>query len=112
VTVSDLEVQRSGPTYTIDSVEHLQRLRPDATWVLILGSDAHQGISQWHRSDELQSMVEVLVIARDGDGLDIQALPISATKLRASLQVKAKEQSELPESVWNYIKEKNLYASK
>ena len=112
VTVSDLEVERSGPTYTIDTVEQLQRLRPDATWVLILGSDAHKAIDQWHRSDELQSLVEVLVIARDGEGLDIQALPISATQLRASLRAQPKEQSELPESVWTYIKEQNLYVSK
>ena len=112
VTVSDIEVKRSGPTYTIDTVEQLQQLRPDATWVLILGSDASKGIGQWHRSDELQSLVEVLVIARDGEGLDIDALPISATQLRASLQVNSKEQSKLPESVWTYIKEQNLYASK
>lgn len=112
VVVSDIEVERSGPTYTIDTVEQLQQLRPDATWVLILGSDANERIDQWHRSDELKSLVEVLVIARDGEGLDIDALPISASQLRVSLQSNPKEQSELPESVWTYIKEQNLYASK
>ena len=112
VTISDIEVQRSGPTYTIDTVEQLQLLRPEATWVLILGSDANEGIGQWHRSDELQSMVEVLVIARAGEGVNISALPISSTQLRASLQADPKEQPELPESVWTYIKEQNLYASK
>jgi nicotinate-nucleotide adenylyltransferase len=111
VTVSNMEVLRSGPTYTIDTVEELQRLRADATWVLILGSDAHATLPQWHRSEELQGLVEVLVIARDGEGLDIEALPISATKLRASLLAQPEEQSELPESVWTYIKEHNLYAS-
>lgn len=112
VTVSDIEVQRSGPTYTIDTVEQLRQSRPDATWVLILGSDANERIDQWHRSDELKSLVEILVVARDGDGLDIDALPISATQLRISLRANPKEQSELPESVWTYIKEHNLYASK
>jgi len=112
VTVSEIEVERSGPTYTIDTVEHLQKLRPATTWVLILGSDAYKAFGQWHRSDELQSLVEVMVIARDGEGLDIQALPISATQLRASLQAQPKEQHELPESVWTYIKEHNLYVSK
>jgi nicotinate-nucleotide adenylyltransferase len=111
VTVSDMEVLRSGPTYTIDTVEKLHGLRKDATWVLILGSDAYATLPQWHRSEELQGLVEVLVIARDGEGLDIEALPISATKLRASLLAQPEEQSELPESVWTYIKEHNLYAS-
>jgi nicotinate-nucleotide adenylyltransferase len=112
VVVSDIEVQRLGPTYTFDTVEHLQKLRPDTTWVLILGSDAHKAIHQWHRSKELQSQVEILVIARGGDGLDIQALPISATALRASLQSQPSKQHEIPDSVWTYIKERNLYASK
>ena len=112
VTVSDMEVQRRGPTYTIETVEELQVIQKDATLVLILGSDAYATLPQWHRSAELQDLVEVLVIARDGEGLDVEALPISATKLRRSLQARADEQSELPESVWAYIKENNLYASK
>ncbi|HEX7405867.1 MAG TPA: nicotinate (nicotinamide) nucleotide adenylyltransferase [Candidatus Nanopelagicaceae bacterium] len=112
VSVSDIEVQRSGPTYTIDTVEQLQKARPDVRWVLILGSDAHQAMGQWHRSEELQSLVEILIVARDGHGLDIQALPISATDLRASLQSQPSQQHELPESVWTYIKEHKLYASK
>jgi nicotinate-nucleotide adenylyltransferase len=111
VTVNDMEVNRSGPTYTIDTVEQLRRSRPGVDWVLILGSDAYKTIGQWHRSTELQSLVELLIIARDGEGVDIQALPISATQLRASLHTAPKEQSELPESVWTYIKEHNLYVS-
>lgn len=112
VVVSGIEVERSGPTYTIDTVEQLQRLRPDATWVLILGSDANERMDKWHRSDELKSLVEVLVIARNGEGLDIDALPISASHIRALAQSRPMHISELPESVWTYIKEQNLYASK
>lgn len=112
VWVSDVEVRRSGPTYTIDTVEELRRFRPDAEWKLILGSDAHAGIEQWHRSKELQELIEILVIAREGNGLDIQALPVSASQIREQIAAHESEIKYLPESVWTYIKERNLYASK
>lgn len=112
VWVSDVEVRRSGPTYTIDTVEELKPFRPDAQWKLILGSDAYAGIEQWHRSKELQEVIDILVIARDGEGLDIEALPISASQIRAQIQAHESEIKYLPESVWAYIKERNLYASK
>lgn len=112
VWVSDVEVRRSGPTYTIDTVEELKGFRPDAQWKLILGSDAYAGIEQWHRSKELQELIDILVIARDGEGLDIEALPISASQIRAQIQAHESEIKYLPESVWAYIKERNLYASK
>ena len=112
VWVSDVEVRRSGPTYTIDTVEELKKFKPDSHWLLILGSDAYASIGQWHRSAELQSLVEILVIARDGEGLDIDALPVSASGIRAQIQARETEIKYLPESVWTYIKERNLYASK
>jgi len=112
ISVSDIEVRRSGPTYTIDTVNELKAQRPHATWILILGSDAYASIDQWHQSVDLQDLIEVLVIARDGEGLNIQALPVSASQIRAQIQAHATEIKYLPESVWAYIKERNLYASK
>jgi len=109
ITVSQIELMRSGATYTIDTIEEISAQRPDAHLILVVGSDAFATIERWHRSDELLSQVEVLVIARNGEGLDIDALPISATQLRDSLTAHA---DEIPQSVEMYIKEKNLYASK
>lgn len=112
VWVSDVEVRRSGPTYTIDTVHELQAFQPDSKWLLIIGSDAYTNFAQWHRSVELRDLIEILVIARDGDGLDIDALPASATQIRSQIQTGATEIKYLPESVKAYIKERNLYASK
>lgn len=112
VWVSDVEVRRSGPTYTIDTVQELKASRPDARWLLILGSDAYADIERWHRSAELQMLIEILVIARDGEGLNIEALPVSASRIRAQIQAHETEIKYLPESVWAYIKERNLYVSK
>lgn len=111
VSVSDLEINRTGSSYTIDTVEELQKVRPGLDWSLIIGSDVRAGLEKWHRSEELQTLVEVLTIARDGEGLNIDALPVSATQIRASIQANRKEEADLPEPIWTYIKERNLYAS-
>jgi nicotinate-nucleotide adenylyltransferase len=109
VLVSDVEVNRSGPTYTIDTVEELKKFRPDARWLLILGSDVYASFDKWHRSKELQGLVEILVIARDGEGLNIEALPVSASQIRSQIQNHESAIKYLPESVWAYIQERNLY---
>ena len=110
VLVNSIEIRRSGPSYTIDTVEALKATYPNDKIVLILGTDAHATIDQWHRSDELKKLVEVLVIDRpDFPGsptLDIDALNISATQARAG------DFDLLPPAVVTYIKERGLYASK
>jgi nicotinate-nucleotide adenylyltransferase len=110
VFVNSIEIRRTGPSYTIDTVEALMATYPDDEIVLILGTDAHATIDQWHRSDELKKLVEVLVIDRpDFPGsptLDIGALNISATEVRAG------DSDLLPPAVVTYIKERGLYASK
>ena len=110
VFVNSIEIRRSGPSYTIDTVEALKATYPDDKIVLILGTDAHASIDQWHRSDELKKLVEILVIDRpDFPGsptLDIDALNISATQVRAG------DFDLLPPAVVTYIKERGLYASK
>ena len=79
---------------------------------MILGSDAYEGIEQWHRSTELQKLIEIVVVAREGEGIDIEALPISASQVRAEIAKNPEEVKDIPASVWTYIKERHLYASK
>lgn len=111
VQVCECEVVREGPTYTIDTVEELLERRPQAKVFLILGSDAAAGLDKWHRSSDLHNLVELLVIAREGDGLDIDALDLSSTKVRKELLTHQSVSGEIPASVLTYIKEHNLYAS-
>jgi nicotinate-nucleotide adenylyltransferase len=77
---------------------------------LVLGSDAASNLSKWHRSDELQDMVEFIIIDRPefpgAANLDIGALNISATQVRAG------DFESVSPHVATYIKEHHLYASK
>jgi nicotinate-nucleotide adenylyltransferase len=60
---SRLELDRSGPTYTIDTVEVLARPRRDL--FLIVGSDVAASIDSWYRVDELRTQVTLAIVDRE-----------------------------------------------
>jgi len=110
VEVSPIEIQRDGPSYTIDTVETIERNFDGNTVVLIVGSDAYAKIDDWHRVEDLKKKVEFVVIERPGfpgeHNTSIDALDVSATEIRNH------SSNEVPAAVAAYIKEHNLYASK
>jgi nicotinate-nucleotide adenylyltransferase len=61
---SRLELDRSGPTYTIDTVEQLAA--DDRELVLIVGADVAAKLDTWKRADELQKLVTIAVARRTG----------------------------------------------
>ena len=110
VTVSDIEINRDGPTYAIDTVNELTKSSAELFW--IIGSDAYTNIDKWHRAEELKELVNFIVIDRPGSteeesALDIGALDISATKVRQDQELHG-----VSPSVRKFILERKLYASK
>jgi nicotinate-nucleotide adenylyltransferase len=106
VLVNPIEVLRTGPSYAIDTVEAVAQSYPADSIVLIVGQDAADKLDQWHRIDELRTMVEFVVISRPGyvgNGIDIGALPVAATTIREGLSV------AVSSSVAAFIRENNLY---
>jgi nicotinate-nucleotide adenylyltransferase len=68
VVVSDLEIRRHGPSYTVDTVRELLH---DADAVdLIIGADLVGQLDGWHEADELRQLVEVGVVPRPGSGIE------------------------------------------
>ena len=106
VQVNPIEVLRMGPSYAIDTVEAVRQNFPQDTIVFVIGQDAADKLDQWHRIDELRSMVEFIVIGRpgyQGNGIDIGALDVAATTIREGLS------AEVSSSVATFIRENNLY---
>jgi nicotinate-nucleotide adenylyltransferase len=64
VTVSDLEIRRVGPSYTIDTVRELL-VNADAL-DLIVGADLATQLDHWHEADALRELVEVAIVPRPG----------------------------------------------
>lgn len=71
VEVSTVEIDRSGPTYTIDTVEHLRKAalragRPAPEIHAIVGADLAATVDTWQRSEDLRRLVTLAVVARPG----------------------------------------------
>lgn len=68
-TVSDVELKRSGPSYTIDTVNHFKSILPEDTRLyLIVGLDAFLEIDTWKSYNDLFLLVSFIVMARPGAG--------------------------------------------
>lgn len=111
----DIELRRSGPSYTIDTVEALAAAAPGVRWWLILGEDQHARLATWHRAPELLARVQLAVAARGGiapHGVRTLAMPrldVSATAIRAAV---ARGEDVAPltgPAVARYIEEHHLY---
>lgn len=77
VSVSDVEVRRAGPSYTIDTVRQLQADDPERDLVVIMGRDSAVGLPTWERYEELLASVELAVVERAGVAGAL-ALPVEA----------------------------------
>lgn len=65
ISVSDVELQRSGPSYTIDTVYHFKSTQPDDALIyLIMGTDAFLEIDTWKSYRKLLEQISVIVMAR------------------------------------------------
>jgi nicotinate-nucleotide adenylyltransferase len=117
VQVSAIEVKRPGPSYAIDTVNELSKVYPEASFTLILGSDAALNLHKWHRSDELQKLVEVLVVKRASVApsqfpeIQIDAPDISSTAIRDKVAHSQEIAELVPPTIVTFIKEHHLYGS-
>jgi nicotinate-nucleotide adenylyltransferase len=60
------ETERSGPTYTLDTVRELQAEQPGADWFFIIGQDQYAGLHTWRDWQELAAAVTLAVANRAG----------------------------------------------
>ena len=67
--LSDVELKRSGPSYTIDTVQHFKQTLPDQSRIyLIMGMDAFLEIDTWKSYDELLLQIPFIIINRPKSG--------------------------------------------
>ena len=74
-TVSRVDLDRQGPTYTIDTLRDIQAQRPDAQLYFISGADAIAQIFEWKDHDELWKLAKFVAVSRPGHALSIRGLP-------------------------------------
>ena len=124
-TVSRVDVDREGATYTIDTLRDLRAQRPDSDLFFITGADAVAQIVQWKDLDELWDLAHFVAVSRPGHALDIRALPeagvsslevpalaISSTECRERVARGFPVWYLVPDGVVQYISKHHLYRSR
>jgi nicotinate-nucleotide adenylyltransferase len=123
-SVSRIDVDRPGPTYTIDTLRDLRRAHPDAALSFITGADALAQILGWHAADELFELAHFIGVSRPGfepvdltgfpEGavtlLEVPALAISSSDCRARVAAGDPIWYLVPDGVVQYVDKRSLYA--
>ncbi|HEY0216318.1 MAG TPA: nicotinate-nucleotide adenylyltransferase [Cellulomonas sp.] len=121
-TVSRVDIDRPGLTYTVDTLRDLAAERPDADLYFITGADAIAQIVTWKDAPELFERAQFVAVTRPGhqltvDGLpsdrvsqwEIPALAISSTDVRSRARTGKPVWYLVPDGVVQYIAKHGLY---
>jgi len=117
-SVCTIELERSGPSYTIDTVLQLTGEYPGNEFYFIIGGDMVEYLPNWHRAEELVKLIRFAGVRRSGysvktpypvELVDIPMFDVSSSLIRRNIKLGRSVRYLLPEAVLNYIEEKQLY---
>ena len=124
--VSDMEINRSGPSYTIDTVQNIERqgVKP----VVIFGLDVINKMDRWHNSTKVLKECEIIVVSRPNESalilndviktdenwlnikhVEIDTPNISSTDIRNRIKQGKSIDCLVPQSIKSYIIKNQLY---
>jgi len=112
--VSSIELDRKGPSFTVDTLE---TLHGEGDLFLILGSDAYSDFERWREPERIRALATVVLAARPGAPnapsgvrmLDSPLMDISSRELRARAARGRSLRYLVPEAALRYIEEHRLY---
>jgi nicotinate-nucleotide adenylyltransferase len=121
-SVSRVDIERGGTTYTIDTLRDLHSTYPDAELFFITGADALEQILSWRQAEELFSLAHFVGVTRPGYRLDdahlptgsvslidVPAMAISSTACRERVESGLPVWYLVPDGVVQYISKTDLY---
>ena len=121
-TVSRVDIERGGPTYTVDTLRDMRGQYPDAELFFITGADAVAQILEWKDVDEIWELAHLVAVSRPGHRLSVSGLPsdrvsslevpalaISSTDCRARVAKGWPVWYLVPDGVVQYIAKHRLY---
>ena len=125
--VDGRELQRAGPTYTIDTLRELQREFPQAQFLLVIGADQAESLHSWRESAEIARLATISIAARarpttdalpfDASSLpagkrepvELPPMPVSSTEIRRRAAAGQDITQLVPAAVARYIDQHSLY---
>jgi nicotinate-nucleotide adenylyltransferase len=133
VVVDERELQRQGPSYTVDSLRELKAQFPQAQLFLLIGDDQRRSLPSWRQIEEIARLAIICAAGRDGavpawrdssaetsatapqpfdariQTLSMPLMPHSATDIRALVATDRNIEGLVPPAVERYIHEHHLY---
>jgi nicotinate-nucleotide adenylyltransferase len=113
--VDDCELRRPPPSYTIDTIEDVQRRERDAEIYCLIGEDNVAELAKWHRFAELEKIVRFVVLDRTGRPFNYsyeiirRRIDISATEIRNRIASAQSIRYFVPQAVEEIIRREKLY---
>lgn len=123
---SEVELDRTGPSYTVDTLRHLRALYPEALLFLVLGADQVRTLEHgWKEPTEVLRLATLALMDREGEGAAEAAPPlpgmeravhvavtrvdVSSTRIRAAVAAGEDISAWVPEGVLDVIRRRGLY---
>ena len=120
-----VELRRSGPTFTLDTVRELVAAEPGHQWFLILGQDQYASLHTWHDWRELLDLVTLAIANRPGAALAVNSqiaraehqlvplpmMDVSSTEVRRRVAAGESIAELVPGTVARYIEQHRLYSA-
>lgn len=115
-----IEFERSGVSYTYDTINQLKKREPNVEFFFIIGGDMIDYLPKWHNIDELMNEVKFVGIKRPGSFgesnypvhmLETPMIDLSSSFIRERLGRNIDVTFLLPDKVYKYIKQEGLYES-
>lgn len=130
--VDHLEAERSGPSYTADTLDELHRRHPDQEWYLLMGSDSLPDLPQWHEPQRIVARAGIVVMERPGwpvvtseeleellrltpgtdlrlHKVDVPLIDLASRDIRRRTRHGRSIRFMVPDLVEGYIREQQLY---
>lgn len=122
--VSDMELRRAGPSYTVDTLRELGEAAPGCALFFLLGADQFRAFDTWRDPGTVASLAELVVMSRAGEeepggpaGIAFRTLPvtridISSSEIRRRVAAGEPIRYLVPPGVEDIIRRERLYVLK
>ncbi|MFZ7945472.1 MULTISPECIES: nicotinate-nucleotide adenylyltransferase [Bacillaceae] len=119
-TIQPIELERQGPSYTVDTMRMLKSEYADNEYFFIIGADMIEYLPKWHKINELVNLVHFVGVRRPSYShqteypvlyVEVPAIDVSSSMIRNRMKSGKTVRYLLPDQVIDYIEEKHLYGT-
>jgi nicotinate-nucleotide adenylyltransferase len=114
-----LELHRTGPSFTVDTLRELHRREPATAWTLLLGADQYAEFSSWREPAAIRGLARIGVLSRAGSqgihetegvrAVDVTRIDISSSAIRGRVAAGRPIRYMVPAAVEEFIADQRLY---